>query len=446
MKPTQYQSDVLAAPEDLSLFLGGSRGSGKTTLALQLIIRSAVKYPNSKHLYVRNHLKSLNEVQDSLAYMLVGAYGKGMKINRSDNTFKLPNGSMIFFAPLADNLDAAKLQGLSFCTITADEYGNYTPAQMRYLDMLRANLRGTSGCPHKFCVLANPAGIGHVGCVNRFTKKLTAWVPATLADGVEWLSCPGTYLQNPNLPKNYEQSIRASAGKDLQLQLAWLEGRWDIARGSILADVLDENIQKFEATKLGFDPNQRGSYFFLAGDFGITSPSVVYLCSHLLAPLGRFPRGSLCLIDEVSSADPDDFSVGLQWSVSYLADRVNLACDEWGMRNRVGVMDDYRGLDDSTVLGLLARHGLHLEKPRKGRLENLAMAREMLFNSLTRNGRPGLWISNRCVNWWETVPLIARDAARPDLPSQSAVDHAADASFYGISHIPRIARNRYYIP
>jgi hypothetical protein len=60
IKPTPWQADVMAAPEDINLALFGGRGRGATTCALQLIIRAAEKYPNSHHLFMRNHLRSLN--------------------------------------------------------------------------------------------------------------------------------------------------------------------------------------------------------------------------------------------------------------------------------------------------------------------------------------------------------------------------------------------------
>jgi len=40
IKPTPWQADVLAAPEDINLALFGGRGRGATTCALLLIIRA----------------------------------------------------------------------------------------------------------------------------------------------------------------------------------------------------------------------------------------------------------------------------------------------------------------------------------------------------------------------------------------------------------------------
>src|SRR5712691_7588981 len=371
IRPTKWQADVMSAPEDIDLALFGGRGRGATTGALMLVIRACEKYPNSHHLYTRNHLKSLAEVMDTLQMMLVGAYGtRALKINRSDSTFRLPNGSTVDFAPLADSIDLAKLQGRSFDTITVDEYGNFSPAQMRYVDNLRANLRGSNGCPKRYVLLANPAGVGHTQCVNRFIKRLPAWTPTILADQTEWLYLPATYRENSYLPATYQRDLNAAAGRDAELMRAWSDGAWDVAKGSILNDVLDSSKQMFDVKNIGFDIHDRGSHLFLSGDWGISSPSVVYLASRLLAPLGKYPRNSLILIDEVSSALPDDLSIGQQWSPSYLADRVNEMCDRYNLRNRQGVLDDARGLGDDTVIGIMQRFGLHFVKPQKGRIEN----------------------------------------------------------------------------
>lgn len=441
-RPTPWQTEVVVAPEDVNLFLGGGRGRGATTCALMLIIKAVEKYPNSHHLFVRNHLRSLSEVEDTLQFLLTGAFGsRALKINRSDHVFRLPNGSTIEFAPLADVNDIAKLQGRSFSTITADEVGNMTALQLRWLDSLRANLRG-GDCPKRFVLLANPAGPAHAILVKRFVNKCAPWIATELDDGLRWMFCPANHRDNPHLPKTYQKDLFAAAGRDKELYKGWADGSWAIARGAILADVIDEVKQFIALESIGFNIHAPASYLFLSGDWGISSPSVVYLACRTLAPLGRFPRNSLLLLDEVSSADPDDLSVGLQWSPSYLADRINAMCNEHGVRNRVGVLDDARGLSDETLIGIMQQYGLYFSRPIKGRSENLALMRELLFNSKENNGRPGMWVTTRCTNWIETVPNLPRDLNRPELPDTKANDHAFDGSAYAVSHIPQILVQR----
>jgi len=167
------------------------------------------------------------------------------------------------------------------------------------------------------------------------------------------------------------------------------------------------------------------------------------LAIRLLAPVGRYPRNSLFLLDEVSSASREDLSIGLGWSPGRLADDINAMCDRWNVRNRHGVIDDARGLSpDETLIKTMQRYGLHFMRPTKGRAENVAAMRELLFNSQQGNQRPGMWVSAKCGDWWETVPLLPRDPNRPEVPNTAANDHAYDASSYAVSHEPRITRYR----
>jgi hypothetical protein len=45
---------------------------------------------------------------------------------------------------------------------------------------------------------------------------------------------------------------------------------------------------------------------------------------------------------------------------------------------------------------------------------------------------PGLYISERCRYWLETVPFLDRDPRRPEDLDTRGPDHAADATRYGL--------------
>src|SRR4051812_13275202 len=99
IQPTEWQARVLEVPLDVNLALFGGRGVGRTTAALLNLIRVSEQFPESTHLYVRNNLRSLVEVQDNLQSMLTAAYGtKALRINRQEHHFRLPNESTISFA------------------------------------------------------------------------------------------------------------------------------------------------------------------------------------------------------------------------------------------------------------------------------------------------------------------------------------------------------------
>jgi hypothetical protein len=113
------------------------------------------------------------------------------------------------------------------------------------------------------------------------------------------------------------------------------------------------------------------------------------------------------------------------------------------VRNRTGVLDDARGLNpDETVIKVTREYRLFFLKPVKRRAAGLAKMRELPFNSKESNQRPGMWVSNLCEGWWETVPVIPSDPHRPDIPDTAANDHFYDASAYAATHEPRVMRVR----
>jgi len=433
-RPTEWQSQVLDYDEDWNLAVFGGRGAGRTTGALFVAMHHAEAHEGAHVLFIRQMLRSLREVEDTLHLALAAQYGDKLRVNRQDHIFVLPNGSTIEFSPLNDTDDMAKLQGRSFTLVIADEYGNFSPQQMRFVDQLRANLRG-KGIPCRFMLLANPGGRGHQTIKERFIDRMIPGYPGKLEDGLIWVWVPANFTVNPHNPTDYEQSLRASSLGDAELLRAWLDGAWNIARGAMFADVLDEEVQKIRRDEL-LDLLKRdgrdGVFGFVSGDWGQSAPAVAFACLKFLKPRYIFPRNSVVLLDEVSSSDPDNRSRGMNWPVGRFAEEMQEMCVRTGVQ-QVGCMDDQKsGLNpDDSLLKTLATYGFSFTKPQKSRTSGWAACRELMFNSKNRNGKPGLWVSDHCPGWWETVPLLPRDPNKPEDVDTRAVDHWADGTRYG---------------
>jgi hypothetical protein len=361
--PTPWQAKLLATPEWLNLAIFGGRGAGRTTGALFSAMRHCEMHGQGAHvLFIRQMLRSLREVEDSLHLMLAAQYGSGLRVNRQDHIFIFPNGATIEFSPINDTEDMAKLQGRSFSMVVADEYGNFSPQQMRFVDQLRANLRAGK-IPCRFVLLANPGGRGHQAIKERFINHMVAHKLTLLDDQQYWMWLPANYTDNPHNPANYKQSLFASSGKDLELFRAWTEGAWNIARGAMFADCIDEEIHKAAYDKVMEVLGQPGTYVpeqspqkllpgvhgFLAGDWGQSAPAVAFACTRVLRPIGPFPRNSLILLDEVSSSDPDDRSVGMNWSIGRFAEAMGEMAERTGVQ-RSGIIDDQKGLQPDDTL------------------------------------------------------------------------------------------------
>jgi hypothetical protein len=421
--------------EKANLAIFGGRGAGRTTCALFMAIRHCEIHGHGAHvIFIRQMLRSLREVEDNLHMMLIAQYGaSAVRVNRQDHMFVLPGGGTIEFSPINDTEDMAKIQGRSFSLVIADEYGNFSPQQMKFVDQIRASLRA-GNIPCRFVLLANPGGRGHQAIKGRFIDCMVPGMFGIMDDSQVWVLLPATFRDNPHNPADYIDSLFASSGRDKELLRAWTDGAWNIARGAMFADIIDEERQRFQSKAL-LDlleaEGRDGVYGFLAGDWGQSAPAVCFACLKFLKPRWSFPRGSLVLIDEVSSSHPDDRSAGQNWSIGRFADAVSDMCERTGV-NRLGTMDDQKGLQpEDTLIKGLAMYNFGFTRPMKNRRSGWAAMRELLFNSHSRNGKAGQWVADKCAGWWETVPVLPRDPINAEDVDSKAIDHWADANRYG---------------
>lgn len=449
MKPTPFQERVLEVPEEYNLALLGGRGGGKTISIILLVVRHVAQHGSrARPLIIRETLASLRELEDEMDRLLARAF-PGTRSNRQEHQWKIPGGAIVETGYLAEPADFDRYQGKSYSLIVGEEAGNYRT--LKWIDMLRGNLR-VSGIPCRFVLSANPGGRQHTQIQQRHASKVP-WVPYEDAFGERWVHAPSLYKDNPHLPADYRTKLRAATGSDKELLRAWESGDWNISRGAFFAGRIDESKQKLSSSGLPEDLHDgrkfivpelalpwRGAETFVSADWGQSRPAVAFACARLLQPAHPYPRGSLILLDEVSSADPDDLAVGLNWSPGKFADSINEMCKRTRCA-REGVIDDARGLaPDQTLIGLMSGHQLEFRKPAKGRSEGWAALGELMFNSYEKNGRPGLWVSERCTGFWTTLPVLPRDPLRPEDVDSAAVDHWADAARYAATRETRIAR------
>jgi hypothetical protein len=432
ISPTTWQAVCLSVPEEFNLFLGGGRGGGKTYCEVLLALRHVEQHGESARvLIVRATHKALTELWDEFEALLQKCY-PGTKSNRAERIFRLANGGQVELGELTSPGSYPKYQGRSFTLLIVDDAGTMPPVILKRAMLLKSNLRGPAGVPLRTIVSANPGGVSHAYIHQRYVARAPAFHPFEL-DGERWVCCPSTLDDNPHLDREaYRRQLRAACGDDEELLKAWETGDWNVNRGSFFAGSLNESVHMLPAT---FQHRVDWRWApFIAGDWGSSSPSVVYMVLRAPGGIGPWAKDSVLLVDELATADPNDLSVGLQWPPGMLAEAVREMCGRWDC-HPTGVMDDFVGLSD-TLIGVFREHHVYVRRPRKkDRVGGWAKMREMLHNAKEKNGRPGLYISERCKYFWQTVPFIPRDELRPeDLNTRSSLDHAADAARYAVLH------------
>ena len=160
IEPTPYQTRVLEVPEAWSMLLAGGRGGGKSTTASLLVLRHVEKYrADARPLLIRETHKAVTELEDQLDALFHNSYGRGVKLNRADHVFRLPNGAQVELGQLATPGDYKKYQGRSKTLLVVDEYGLLR--DRRWVELLKSNLRSPADIPLRTILAANPGGSLH---------------------------------------------------------------------------------------------------------------------------------------------------------------------------------------------------------------------------------------------------------------------------------------------
>ena len=445
----------MGVPEQFDLALTGGRGGGKTHLLLALFLRHAEQHGDqARMLVVRKSFPGLMDLESEMRAFLGAVYGSALRYDGQRHRFTLPTGATVQLDQLETEADFQKFQGKSFSMIAVDEGGQW--ASPALVDRLRSSLRAPEGVPVRFIVLANPGGAGHHWMARRHALK-QPWVPYVCsATGADFVTIPSTYADNEFIDRDrYAKNLLAACATDPELGKAWLNGDWTVQRGAYFASVIDgqRNMAELWDSLPGADLPPIGAVgyrmqvtradrwrFFISHDFGVSAPSVTYLCGESpgdRGPCGTwFPRGSIVLFDEVALVHPDDANKGLGLTVPDQAERIKDACRHWGMRAE-GAADDAifnkTGSQAGTIADEFRKAGVIFWRAKKGSRIGGWQVMARLLADAGKPDVPGMYVSRRCRYWWETVPSLPRDPRRPEDVDSSAPDHAADACRYALT-------------
>jgi hypothetical protein len=180
-------------------------------------------------------------------------------------------------------------------------------------------------------------------------------------------------------------------------------------------------------------------------DHGVKAPNVALFAGEAPEALPGIARGSTVVFAESSDVDWADpgLNSSYGWPLGKIAEELWEISREFKMFPQ-GVADDaasYSSEGQSLIETYRSEYNISFTKPaNKGRVSSLALIKNMLSNAVERNGKPGLYISERCPYLIATLPTAMRDPRRREDISSSGPDHAIDALRYHLLSPPRIVR------
>ena len=232
-----------------NVFYGGA-GSGKSVFVKQKIIWQSIERPKSKWLIIRKVGRTL---RDSVFAEIISGlqewklYGL-CKVNKTDMTIDLPNGSSFMFKGLDDPEKIKSIAGIT--DIWIEEASELTPEDFRQLDL---RLRGQWKHQKQIILTYNPISATH-------------WLKKEFHDQKrsDLTLLKTTYKDNKFLDDDYIKTLESLKDKDYTYYMIYALGEWGVLGNLVYTNYIIEDIPQ--------DPSMYGSTY-TGLDFGFNDPT-----------------------------------------------------------------------------------------------------------------------------------------------------------------------------
>ena len=315
----------------------------------------------------------------------------------------------------------------------------------------------------------NPYGIGHNWVKARYRLPGCRSIPILDSKSRDGKDEPPRMAIHGNIHENkilldadpgYIDRIRAGARNEAELK-AWLEGSWDIVAGgmfddvwkpmyNVVPDIPPDMIPRGWRVDRSFDWGS--SRPFSVGWWAESNGEPIVINDTVIGPVrgdliriaewygwtGRRNEGVRMLARDIGSGILDR-----EHDMGFAPGRVRPGPADtsiWDEQNGVSIERDMR------------RVGVFWERADKGpgsRVQGWQMMRQKLAAAYPRRlgeprEEPGLFVTQRCHQFQETVPVLPRADKDPDDIDTEAEDHIADEARYRIRRKDLTLRRRVY--
>ena len=245
---TERQAAFHAAPEKFKLY-GGAMGGGKTVALCAEAIALSWDYPGNRGYLCRHELTSLRKTTLPMLERMLDKAGLIEKHHQTENYFALPNGSIIYYGGLGDDIKAIdRLKSMELGWFGIDEASETTE---KFFLMLASRLR-----------LKLP-GIRYFGLMA--SNPDPGWLKARFIDSKQpdHIFVPALPKDNPHLPADYVSGLMALFPEDWSAR--FINGDWSAFEGTnnvfpydAIRRAIDREMSEGQTRELGVDVARMG--------------------------------------------------------------------------------------------------------------------------------------------------------------------------------------------
>lgn len=256
-----FQVDALEARYVVDeLFGGGNRGGGKSDWLLEDFASDVEKWGSAwKGILFRKTFSQFRELIDR-SKELFHVQFPGSEFKEGSLTWHFPNGSRLQMFHMAEDSDAEKHLGISYPWIGYDELPHW-PNAGPYKRLKACNRSAVKGLPRRIRSTGNPGGAGLAWIKDYFQipndpshpggELIKILDPETKTTRTRMFLRSSMFENKIFLEANpdYPATVREACEGNEQLELAWLQGNFNVFFGKFFTS-FDPEIHSIEPSEL----------------------------------------------------------------------------------------------------------------------------------------------------------------------------------------------------